>query len=106
MRLWAIKSNGCDMYVNNNCGLSNLDRNTMFFSSKEKAYNEIIKDDAIIFNTYNPILVKIALKHIADLRNTHPLELDVSQREIRKTLIDLDLAVVPINLSESKAKIK
>lgn len=103
MRLWAIKSNLYGQYVDKACGLSDLSSFTMLFNKKENALKEI--RDGVPYYYDRPITVtKVVLDVLAAERGCIPWDLDVPESLMRSTANELDLEVVPINLSESKSK--
>lgn len=103
MRLWAIKSNLYQQYVDKAYGLSDLSSFTMLFNKKESALREIRGGAPYYYD--RPIAVtKVTLNALASEQGCHPWDLNVSESLMRSTANELDLEIVPINLSESKAK--
>lgn len=103
MRLWAIKSNLYGQYVDKACGLSDLSSFTMLFNKKENALREI--RGGVPYYYDRPITVtKVALNALASERGCSAWDLDVPESLMRSTANELDLEVVPINLSESRSK--
>ena len=103
MRLWAIKSNLYQQYVDKAYGLSDLSSFTMLFNKKESVLREI-RGGAPYYYDRPIVVTKVTLNALASEQSCHPWDLDVPESLMRSTANELDLEVVPINLSESKSK--
>lgn len=103
MKVYAIKELNSEYFVNKYNRLEPLGANSRFFKSRASAMRAIeYQDDLGYFRS--DIKDDIAWHIIQDERKMDRWHIDMSWKEFKEYLDDIDLSVVEINVSESRKR--